>query len=70
MNHVVCVKWGNKYPSIYVNVLKNMVARHTSVTYQFTCLTDDPNGIDEDVNIMNRKFYIIKRYSNLSKFVL
>ncbi len=53
MNHVVCVKWGNKYVSEYVNVLKRMVARHTTVPYQFNCLTDDPNGIDPDVNIIS-----------------
>ena len=29
MNHVVCVKWGNKYVPEYVNVLYNMVKRHT-----------------------------------------
>jgi|TARA_X000000950_G_C13880362_1_gene646619 hypothetical protein len=70
MNHVVCVKWGNKYPSIYVNVLKNMVARHTSVTYQFTCLTDDPNGIDEDVNIIRfpNEPYIKSWWSKLWMF--
>ena len=52
MNHVVCVKWGNKYPANYVNVLKSMVARHTTVPYTFHCLTDDPAGIDQDVNIV------------------
>ena len=52
MNYVVCVKWGNKYPAKYVNVLKNMVARHTTVEYTFHCLTDDPTGIDPDVNIV------------------
>ena len=52
MNHVICVKWGNKYPAKYVNVLKNMVARHTTVPYAFHCLTDDPAGIDPDVNIV------------------
>jgi len=52
MNHVVCVKWGNKYVSEYVNVLKSMVARHTTVPYEFHCFTDDPNGIDTDVNII------------------
>ena len=52
MNHVVCVKWGNKYPANYVNVLKNMVARHTTIPYTFHCLTDDPAGIDPDVNII------------------
>ena len=42
MNHILCVKWGNKYISQYVNVLKNMIAKHTKVPYQFHCFTEDP----------------------------
>ena len=52
MNHVVCVKWGNKYVSKYANVLNSMVKRNTTVPYQFSCLTDDPNGLDTDINII------------------
>lgn len=52
MNHVVCVKWGNKYVSKYANVLKNMVARHTTVPHKFSCLTDDPSGLDPDINVV------------------
>jgi urocanate hydratase len=53
MNHVVCVKWGNKYIPKYVNVLYNMVQRHTTVPFQFHCLTDDPAGIDvNNINII------------------
>ena len=33
MDHVVCVKWGNKYPSQYANVLYKMVQRHTTVPF-------------------------------------
>jgi hypothetical protein len=52
MNHVICVKWGNKYISKYANVLNSMVKRHTTVPYQFHCLTDDPNGLDPDINVV------------------
>ena len=52
MNHVVCVKWGNKYISKYANVLKNMVKRNTTVDYQFHCVTDDPSGLDTDINVI------------------
>ena len=52
MNHVVCVKWGNKYPSQYANVLNSMVKRHTTVPFQFHCLTDDPTGVDSEINII------------------
>lgn len=51
-NHVVCVKWGNKYISKYANVLNSMVKRNTTVPYQFHCLTDDPNGLDPDINVI------------------
>ena len=52
MNHVLCVKWGNKYGPMYANVLNNMVKRHTTVPLQFHCLTDDPNGLDPDINVV------------------
>ena len=52
MNHVVCVKWGNKYVSEYVNVLRNMVKRNCTLDYEFHCLTDDPNGLDPAVDVI------------------
>jgi hypothetical protein len=51
-NHVICVKWGNKYPSQYVNVLKNMCQRHITVPFEFHCLTEDPKGLDPDIQII------------------
>lgn len=38
---VFCVRFGNKYSREYVETLRNMVARHMTVPYEFTCLTDD-----------------------------
>ena len=49
MNHIVCVKWGNKYISQYVNVLYNMIKRHTTVPFEFHCITDDPKGLDAHI---------------------
>ncbi len=51
-NHVVCVKWGNKYPSKYANVLNSMVKRHLTLPFQFHCFTDDADGLDPDINII------------------
>ena len=51
-NHVVCVKWGSKYPSQYANVLNSMVKRHTTVPFQFHCLTDNPAGLDPEINVV------------------
>jgi hypothetical protein len=52
MYYVFCVKWGNKYSSQYVNVLKNMCQRHITVPFEFYCLTEDPKGLDTDIQII------------------
>ena len=52
MNHIVCVKWGNKYISQYANVLYNMVKRNTTVPYEFHCITDDPKGLDPHIKVI------------------
>lgn len=51
-NHILCVKWGKKYIPKYVNTLKNMCARHLTVPYEFHCLTEDPAGLDSDINVI------------------
>ena len=43
---VLCVKFGTKYGREYVERLRNMVARHTTVPYEFVCLTDDARQIE------------------------
>ncbi len=43
--NVICVKWGDKYPAAYVNMLHDMVKRNLSGAYRFVCLTDDAQGI-------------------------
>ena len=49
MNHVVCVKWGNKYIAKYVNVLYSMCKRNITVPFEFHCITDDVNGLDPNI---------------------
>jgi len=51
-NHVLCVKWGNKYTSEYVNVLSRMCQRHTTVPYQFHCLTENAAGLDAGIDVI------------------
>ena len=43
---VMCVRFGTKYSVEYVKKLRNMVARHLTVPYEFACITDDPTPID------------------------
>lgn len=42
---VLCVKFGTKYGREYVERLRNMVAKHLTVPYEFVCLTDDKHPI-------------------------
>lgn len=44
-----CVRWGSKYGPEYVNILSDMVARNCEKPYRFICLTDDTNGLLEDI---------------------
>ncbi len=49
--NVVCIKWGTRYGSEYVNRLYYGVRRHLSGPLRFIALTDDATGIDRDVEI-------------------
>jgi hypothetical protein len=42
---VLCVKYGNKYGTEYVERLRNMVSRNLTLDYEFACLTDDQHPI-------------------------
>lgn len=46
---IVCMKWGTRYGSDYVNRLLSMILRHTSRPTKLVCFTDDPTGIDQAV---------------------
>lgn len=43
---ILCVRFGNKYGREYVERLRNMIARHCTVPYEFACLTDDQHPIE------------------------
>jgi hypothetical protein len=58
MLDIVCWKWRPKpgYRSSYgpetVNVLRRMVARNLRLLHRFSCITDDPTGIDPEVRVI------------------
>lgn len=49
---VLCVRFGSKYGREYVENLRNMVERHTTVPYEFVCITDDTRQIPGVRNII------------------
>lgn len=48
---IVCLKWGEKYSPHYVNVLYSMCRRHSTVPFNFICLTENHRGISPEINI-------------------
>lgn len=48
---VVCMKWGDKYGSEYVNRLYNMVERNLTLPFKFVCFTDNSSGINPKVEV-------------------
>jgi hypothetical protein len=39
------MKWGDKFPSEYVNRLYAMVNRNLSIPFRFVCFTENDSGI-------------------------
>ena len=52
MINVVCLKWGDKYTCEDVNKLAYMVSQSLSKDYQFYCITEDGNGLDESIQTL------------------
>ena len=52
MKQIVCMKWGTRYGSDYVNRLFRMVGRNLTPPFRFVCLTDDPTGLDAGIGIL------------------
>jgi hypothetical protein len=49
--NVICMKWGNKFPPMYVNRLYAMVSKNLTSPFRFVCFTEDGDGIREEVEI-------------------
>ena len=48
----VCLKYGTKYSSQYVNTLYSMLTRHVSIPFELHCMTEDPTDIISNVKIV------------------
>lgn len=49
VKQVLCVKWGERYGPEYVNRIYGMVSRNITPPFRVFCLTDDPQGIRDEV---------------------
>jgi len=53
MINIYTVKWGTKYSSKHVNKILEMCKKNTTKEFKFFCLTEDPEGLDEEVSVIN-----------------
>lgn len=49
----ICLKYGTAYSSDYVNRLAEGLRRHTDRALRMFCMTDDPQGIASDIEILS-----------------
>lgn len=49
MKQIICMKWGTLYGADYVNNLYSMVDRNITGPFRFVCLTDNRDGIRDEV---------------------
>ena len=50
--NIVCMKWGSLYGPEYVNILFNMVNRNLTLPFRFICMTDRPEGINAEIEVV------------------
>ena len=49
------MKYGVKYGADYVNKLYWGVKKHLKLKHQFACFTENPEGLDENIKIIDLK---------------
>lgn len=47
--NIVTLKWGDRYPALFVNRLHRAVARNLNRPFRFLCFTEDPSGLDAGI---------------------
>ena len=47
--NILCLKWGNRYPADFTNILHASVRRHLHRPFRFVCVTDDATGLADGI---------------------
>ena len=50
--NILCLKYGTRYPAHYANRLFAGVKRNLERPFEFYCCTDDPEGLESDIQII------------------
>lgn len=51
--NVICLKWGTRYPSYYVNNLYAGVKKYLHRPFRFVCITEDKTGLDAEIEAVD-----------------
>ena len=62
--NIVCLKWGEKYHSDYVNRLYRAVQRNITTPFKFHCFTENSQGIDTAIKIHDLPYQGIESWWN------
>jgi hypothetical protein len=49
VKQVICISWGTKYGSVFINKLYGMVKRNITPPFTFTCFTDSREGLNPEI---------------------
>ena len=49
--NIVCMKWGQRYGTHYVNLLYRGIQQHLSLPFNFFCFTDNDQGMDAGIQV-------------------
>ncbi len=57
--NVICIKWGNKFGSEYVNRLYKAVDKNMTLPYRFVCFTDNGEGLLPQVEVRDLPDFVV-----------
>jgi len=60
--NVICLKWGDKYDASMVNRLYTMLKKNSTKEFTLHCVTEDPTGVSDDINIINLPDYELEKW--------
>ena len=73
MINIICLKWGTKYSSKYVNKLYDGVKKNVTLPFRFHCLTDDVVGIKKEIetsNFLDLPDYDVGKFTHWKKLAI
>jgi len=57
--NIVCMKWGQRYGTHYVNLLYRGILRHLSLPFNFICFTDNGQEMDAGIQVRDIRELVV-----------